>query len=422
MRGQVRVEGAGWRALLPDGGEALYALASLGGTIAYIPLLVLLLPRRVEAVAGTGAAGLHLLGGLLILGGAVASLANIAAGRLSDVAVHLYGTRRPVMIVGLVGLVGSYALLAQAHAPLTLALGLAVMQGMLNCVLAPLGALMADHVPDHRKGRTAGLFNATQPLATASVGLVAALAPVDDARGFAVAVGLAVLGIAPLVALWPFPAMPRLATRAPVEPQGEPVVPLPVRRLALLWLARWLIQIGGGLMIYFLYPMLAGLARNHMLPAGHTPSQWIGVLALFGGTGAVLGAWGLGHVSDALRRRRLPLIAMALVAAGGLALAGIGTWPAFVAGYILFHVSLSGYLSVDQALVTTLVEHSPARGRVLGLMNLSNTLPAMICAALSLLTTDHTAPVPAIREAILAAALAGVVAAVLVHRARPDVE
>jgi len=59
-----------------------YALANAGGVLAYLPFLTLLLPLKVEALAGQGR--VMALSVILIGGAAAASVGNILAGLLID--------------------------------------------------------------------------------------------------------------------------------------------------------------------------------------------------------------------------------------------------------------------------------------------------------------------------------------------------
>ena len=60
----------------------LYALASAGGAIAYVPFLTLLLPARMAELAG--AADVEWLGYSTFLGAVAASVGGIVFGWLSD--------------------------------------------------------------------------------------------------------------------------------------------------------------------------------------------------------------------------------------------------------------------------------------------------------------------------------------------------
>lgn len=145
-------------------GELRYAIAFFGAHLAFIPLFALLLPRRVAAVDPDNA--IRLLSVLLLAGGITASIAHIAAGRWSDRWLQRHGNRRGVIAIGLVVLVSAQLVIAVAVSAAELFVALIAFQLALNLMFAPLGALLADHVADRRKGRVAGWLNATLPLAS----------------------------------------------------------------------------------------------------------------------------------------------------------------------------------------------------------------------------------------------------------------
>ena len=79
--------------------DASYGLALFGVHLAFMPLLVLLLPRRVELLAGGDAA--TALSWILLFGALAASVSNIAAGVFSDRWLERNGSRRGPVILGL---------------------------------------------------------------------------------------------------------------------------------------------------------------------------------------------------------------------------------------------------------------------------------------------------------------------------------
>ncbi|HXG82077.1 MAG TPA: MFS transporter, partial [Sphingomicrobium sp.] len=125
-----------------------------------------------------------------------------------------------------------------------------------------------------------------------------------------------------------------------------------------------------------------------------------------------------GHWSDAANRRRLPMIAASIAMAAALfVLALQAFWLALLGAYVLFHAGLTAFLSVDSAMVNQLVADSHRRGELLGFMNLTNTLPAIIIPVIAMTSISGT-------EALnwsAAFALAGVLAlaaGVLVRQVR----
>ena len=407
------------RARRPASAEALYVLAYLGAHIAFIPFLVLLLPRRVLAISPVGSGG-HLLSILVLVGGITASLANIAAGRFSDAAMARTGSRRRAIAGGLACLIACYVLLAVAHDPVMLAVGVIFFQIAVNLLFAPMGALIADHIPDHRKGRVAGLLNCGLPVANGTVAMVAWAAPTDGVGGFVFTAALIIGCIVPLLVAWPFGSR-TLARAVPTAPSREnpgrapiPASALPVRNIALAWGGRFLLQLGATLLTSYLYPYVAFLLRGPLAQSGMKTATAVGWLSLWAGLAACCGAVMMGRVSDLLGARRKLLIGAALMAAFALAgLAIAPDWPILAGAYMLFHLSLAAFFSVEAAFVAEMIASSRRRGRLLGYMNLANTLPAILTATLALQAARQSSLDAAIPAMLLVCAAACVLAAAL---------
>jgi len=248
-------------------------------------------------------------------------------------------------------------------------------QFALNLMFAPLGALLADHVPDRLKGRMSGWLNASLPLSNVGTFLAALLFPRDGAGGFFVIIAMVAIAIVPLVAAWPFGAVePHRDERT--EPASSRAVG---RDFVRLWSARLAIQIGATFIINYFYLFLAT-----RLSAEQSARQ-MATLAIVALIASVIGSIGAGYWSDSRQRRRPPMIVAAASSATGLLLlATQPAWPLVLTGFMLFHVGLTSFLAVDAAMVTQLLGSSPRRGELLGYMNLTNTLPAIVVPVLGL--------------------------------------
>ncbi|MBP6380426.1 MAG: MFS transporter, partial [Sphingorhabdus sp.] len=110
----------------------LYALAVAGGSIAYIPLLTILLPVHVTKTAGESA--LNLLSYIAFAGAISASIANIGVGWVSDVS----GTRRPWIAVGMLLSCALLLTIPMITQPAALIAVIVCWQFALNMMLAPL--------------------------------------------------------------------------------------------------------------------------------------------------------------------------------------------------------------------------------------------------------------------------------------------
>lgn len=344
----------------------LYALANAGGVVAYAPLLSLLLPARIAAVAGSAQLGWLSLATLL--GALSASLSNILWGWASD----LRGSRRGWAAGGLAATLGSYLLLAFADAPAAIVAAVVAFQAAVNMLLAPLAAWAADAVPDDRKGVLGGLLGAGPPVG-ALAGVVATLPglPGEGARLAAVCAMVAALTL-PLLAAAPAGSAPAAVAR-PAAPRA----PVARRDFALLWLARLLVQVAAVVLFAFL------LFYFRALP--DAPSQdWVArLIAATLAVGFPL-ALLVGRVSDRLGPRRPFLVWAAAAMAAGLAtMAAADARPLATAGYLLFGCGLSVFLPLQATFSMQLLPRRDRHGRDLGLLNLANTLPSVVATLLA---------------------------------------
>ena len=344
----------------------LFALANAGAVVAYVPLLTLLLPAKIAALAG--AERVEWLGAATIAGAVAASVGNIAFGWASDLA----GTRRRWAAAGLALTIASYALLDFAQSWTGIIAAVVVYQLALNMMLAPLAAWAADEVPDDRKGLLGGLLGAAPPIGGLA-GVFATLPgfPAEWMR-LALICLLSVSLTAPLLLL-------RCADR-PASASPTAGLPRPKLRsdFALLWTARLLVQVAGGVLFAFvLYyfqsqPESPSQSRVAIIAAA---TLWIafpiGLVA--------------GRYSDRIGRRKPFLIAAAAAAAAGLiVMSQQSALAAATAGYALFGCSSAVFLALHSGYAMQLLPSAQRRGRDLGVLNLTNTIPAIVAPLLAL--------------------------------------
>jgi MFS family permease len=394
-----------------------FPLAFFGPHLAFMPVLVLLLPRRVEAIAGDGAP--LALSWMLLAGALAASAGHILAGHFSDGWLRRYGSRRGIIGIGVAALTASFVFLAVArNIPQALS-ALVAFQLALNLAFAPVGALLADYVPDGAKGSVAGVMGAALPLSVGGIALIAWLFPEDGAAAFLVNGALVAVCMAPLLVLWGFgdplvAADPVTATGASQPASGR-------RDFALTWAARFLVQLGAAFVFGFLFLLVASHVQSDPAWAGRrNASDAMALLSLGGACLGFVGAIVGGRLSDGLQSRRLPqAIAAAALALGIGALAAGVAWPLFVAAYALFQLALAAFLAVNVALAAQLVGNSPRRGALLGVMNLANTVPAVLAPALLIASVDTGLDQSRLALFFLAGALAAGCAGIAVLLLRP---
>lgn len=351
----------------------LYALAAAGGAVAYVPFLTLLLPLRVTDLAG--AADITWLAYLTLAGAIVASASNVAFGWLSD------STRRRKIWVFCGLLISSLFLLAIPHAKsfAWLIAAIAAWQIGLNMMLAPLAAWAGDCVPDRQKGLLGGLlaFSPAMGGAAGAVITVPGLAQ-PDARIWIV-IGMVAAMILPVLLFGRPHPMPHLMADVPDEEPGPLAMPLHSRSAAVrMWLARLLIQTAEAALFAYLLFWFRTIDSN--VGDSQTARIFSVVVAVAVPVALIAGRW-----SDRANRPILPLvIASALAAAGLVTMAMAQGMFLAVAGYALFGLAASVFLSLHSSQTLRVLPSPAHRGRDLGLFNLTNTVPSMIMPWLTL--------------------------------------
>lgn len=380
----------------------LYALAYAGGFIAYVPLLTILLPVKMAAVAGE--ARIEWLAAATLLGAIAASVANVGFGYASD----LTRSRKPWIAVGLVLTILLYAALHAADSGAGIVAIITLWQVALNMLLSPLAAYAADHVPDHQKGRLGGLLGAGPPMGSLAAVIVTLPLFADEAARFAATCALIVLTVGPLLLF----GRPH-AVEAGREPFTATERRLRRGDLALMWCARLLVQIAGSVLFSFL------LYYFQSLPGALVGPETVARVAGLTLVAAIPIALIVGRASDRAGVRRPFLIGAAIVMALGLALMAFSdSLPLAIVAYALFGGACSVFLALHSVFAMQMLPSPDRRGRDLGLFNLTNTLPSLISPVL----TVALVPGRGFATLMLTLAALAIVAAGLVAMVRHDIQ
>lgn len=359
----------------------LYALAQIGGYIAFVPMLIILLPLKAGTIDPAGKA--ILLSQISLWGALAAGLANLAAGALSDGTHGRFGRRRPWIIAGTLAVVAAHGMVFAADSMLALLAGFLVFQVTLNIMFGPLNAVLPDMVPDRQKGLVSALAGLAVPGAGLFAGLVVAVVLQGlDARFGAVAGAI-------LLLILPFALWVREPVAAPGPLERTPLISLVALRdhdYLMAFLSRLLVQVTMTLNVLYLLFYLQEVAVFGDRFGARSPESILGWLLAAGTLSALATGMIGGVLSDRLRRRRV------FVMAGGLAMAGgaglmvlVPTWPGPLVAQILFGAGLGLYSTVDIALVAEVLPDPGRAGRDLGLMNIAITVPQIIAPLLGLM-------------------------------------
>lgn len=345
----------------------LYALAWAGGSIAYTPLLSILLPVRVAELAGPEAK-VDWMAYIALAGALAASLGGIGFGFLSDVTRN----RRGWIGAGLVLSCLLLIVIGEASSFAGLIAAIVCWQLALNMMLAPLAAWAGDRVPDHRKGILGGFMAFAPGLGALSGAVVTqpGLAT-SDAR-----IGL----IAALVAICVLPALlfcPSSRYGLP-DQADDPLAarsdPAATRRAQAfrMWLARLLVQVAEATMFAYLYFWLISL--DPTVSDNHSARLFSVILLVSAPLALLAGRW-----SDRTGRPIAPLQISALGTALGLAgMAAASDLVSAMLAYAAFGLSGAVFLALHSAQTLRVLPRPDRRGRDLGLFNLANTFPSLV--------------------------------------------
>jgi len=356
---------------------ATLTLAYVGAFTAFVPLLSLLVPLQAQMLAPENKIGL--LSMVALWGALIASVANMTFGWASDRTRHRSGRRRPWIAAGLVGVMLAYGVIARASDPAGLIVGVILFQLAFNMMFAPLTAVLADRVPHSRKGRVAAFLGLGAPLGAASGILITApMLPDFSAR-------IVVLGVIVVACLTPFILTYR-------EPR---TVILPTRRSWTLpplsadygfaWLSRFCLQIAASVVNAYMLFYLADHARYAEQFPGSTVESGLARLITLSTVLVVASGFLGGLASDRLNRRKIFILFAALLMAGGLTVFAVWpSWPGPLLGYCFYGIGFGLYTTVDAALVAQVLPSRRNAARDLGIMNLTNTIPAVLAPLLAL--------------------------------------
>jgi MFS family permease len=344
----------------------VYAIANAGGVIGFLPLLTLLLPMKIELVAGDARIGV--ITATVIAGSIAASVSNLLAGWLSDRSVMRGKGRRQWVAGGLIATAISYAFIAFAPTPGAIILATVAFQASLNAMLGPLVAIMADEIPDTQKGLAGGLNALANPVASAVLAIVVTMSSLDESSRLAIVVIAFVVCVIPLLTT--------RSHRVPIVHEPRAAVLTLRRDLAAAWATRLLVQVAGVvLQLYLLYYFESVAPDESQASLSPHISHLLTISFVVALPIAVL----IGRLSDRIDRRKPFLLAAAIVAALGLL--GMALAHDWITGAIAFGIYTVGsgiFLPLQAAFSMQLLPDPKHRGRDLGLLNLTNTLPSLL--------------------------------------------
>ena len=285
-----------------------------------------------------------------------------------------------------------------------------------NAVLAPLAALLPDHVPAARRGTVAGIISITTPLGqVGGTYLTKALAG-DMSSMLMVPASICLVLVLLLASVLPDRRLARGHAGAVSWATFLHTFWLsPKRAPDFAWVCTgrfFLILCMSFLTAYQPYFLMNRLG----VPADDVPDV-VFRSTLVQAIGVVLAGLVAGKLSD-LTHRRKPFVmgAASACALGSWLIASAPSYESFLIGTTLFGMGLGGYLSVDFALVTdVLPNREDDAAKDLGLFNVASALPQSLAPAIASAILISTGSYSAV---FVVAGLAGLLAGLTIAPVR----
>ncbi|KAA0120796.1 MFS transporter [Mycolicibacterium sp. P9-22] len=357
-------------------------LAQFGIFVAFITPIAISLAVRVSALAPGHD---EYLGYITGAGSVVVMIVTPIVGILSDRTRTRLGRRRPWILGGL--LVGIVSLFAMGWAPCILILGLGWLLAQIGWgqALANLIASMADTLPEHQRGKVAGLAGFVTQVAPV-VGVVMAGSLTGDPLLLFLVPG--VVGVFFVLLFLVFSREQDSREMIVSEPLtagsalGKYIFnPAKYPDFSLVWLGRFCFYFGLTLNTTFsayFFAARLGIAVEDVAGV-------LATLSLIGIGTTALGAIGGGFLSDRLLRRRLFVLLASLIFAVGVVMQAVAPdLPMLFAGSLIASLGIGTFSAVDQALLLdVLPERDTDAGRFMGIAGFATAIPQSVAPFLA---------------------------------------
>ncbi len=337
----------------------------------YLGVNAVLLPAKVAQIAPSDKASVVAL--LATSAMVVATLANIVFGALSDLTRSRWGRRTPWLVVGSIASAAMLMVVNLVDSVGLLVVAWCVYQFFLNAIVAPLIAVIADRVaPKHRGtissvyalGYSAGLYGG-QIIGAQFLGSIGI--------GFAIMAFLTLLSgptAAVLMRESSSLGMPKHSFSARMLLDNFAFPRHGARDYYLALVGKFLIIAAtfavSGYQLYIL--------TDYMKLDESQTSHYVSLISLLLMVTALVLAAVAGPISDKLHRRRLPVIAAAVLVAIGVFIPFLSDkpWTMLVYG-VVAGIGMGAFNAVDQALNIEVLPNPDTAAKDLGILNLANT-------------------------------------------------
>ena len=338
---------------------------------------IVLLPEHLKQVPGIAPEALM---GIVNACTAVASLvSNLLFGNFSDRSRSRYGRRTPWVIGGAVLGGVSLFLTGMTTNPVLLTIVYCLCMFGLNCMIAPMVAILSDRVPSGVRGTLSAFYGAGATIGSPIGSLIGAALVTHMFTGFVLAGVLMFLGgiVAILI-------MPKEGSAAYLpKDEGTMMDVLRSFRPPRFRGAHDFYKAFAGRLCMLLSYQMISAYQLYIIEkyVGQTVTQaaaTISVMSVITMVVSLLGSLVSGPVSDMIGRRKVPVVIASVLFAIGIAMPWIS--PTVMGMYLYAGIAGFGYgvySSVDQALNVDVLPSKEEAGKDLGILNLATTLGQM---------------------------------------------
>lgn len=335
-----------------------------------------LLPEHYKSIEGIQPEALL---GIVNAATAIASLvANLMFGNFSDRSRSRFGRRTPWILFGAVLGGVTLFLTGTTSNPVLLTIFYCGSMFGLNCMIAPLVAILSDRIPSAVRGTMSAFYGAGATVGAPIGTLIGAYFISNLIPGFAVAGVLMFLG--GLVAILIIPReeaadyLPKEGGAKEILASFRPPKFSTAHDFYKAFVGRFCMLVSYQMITaYQLY-----IVQNYVGQSTKESAATISVISLITMVVSLLGSICAGPFSDFIGRRKLPVIIASVCFAVGIAMPWI--FPTTTGMYLYAAIAGLGYgvySSVDQALLVDVLPDKAQAGKDLGILNLATTLGQM---------------------------------------------
>ncbi|WP_203640463.1 MFS transporter [Levilactobacillus andaensis] len=349
----------------------IFALLWMGGLGI---VSAVLLPQHLKDLVGPNAS--TAIFGVLNAATAITSLvANLLFGNLSDRTRSRFGRRTPWVVAG--GIIGGLSLFSIGILSNAWAIGIAYCLSMvgLNMMIAPVIATLSDRVSDDMRATMSAFMSAGTTTGTSVGTLIGARFISIQIPGFIIAgILMGIAGICTVI-VWPHEES---AKDLPAVEGGFAELLASFRPPLKGARDFWLAFLGRTLLIFSYYMILnyqLYILESYIGQGKADAAATISIMSVVTMIVGLVGSLASGAISDAIGRRKLPVIVSAVLLAIGYLLPWVMRSPFSMILFAGFAgLGYAVYGAVDQALNIDVLPNKEEAGKDLGILNIATTL------------------------------------------------